>query len=350
MTTIMSNALGRHMESEIRQQPELYERILTTGKPEIERVAAAIAETNPRFVLLIARGTSDHAALYAKYLVETRLALPAGLASPSATTVYDAHPRMEGVVCIAISQSGESPDVVMSTTRAGEQGAVTLAITNEPDSDLARAATYHLPLMAGDEAAVAATKTYTAELLTSLLLVDALAGHHSLAYPELPDQANAALRLDEQVAEVAARYQFVHHLLVTSRGYNSATASETALKLMEAARVPAHAFSGADLMHGPMAMVDRGFPVIAISPKGPGGEAMKPALERLTERGADLLLVGDTNGATVTGPVIRLPPSAEHISPLLAIIPMQLLALELALQRGYDPDQPSGLSKVTKTV
>ncbi|HEV3312261.1 MAG TPA: SIS domain-containing protein [Chloroflexota bacterium] len=338
------------MESEIRQQPELYDHILTTGKPEIERVAAAIAETNPRFVLFIARGTSDHAALYAKYLVETRLGLPAGLASPSATTVYDAHPRMEGVLCIAISQSGESPDVVMSTTRAGEQGAVTLAITNDPESDLARAAAHRLPLMAGHETAVAATKTYTAELLTSLLLVDALAGRQPAGYPELPGQARAALMLDQEVADIAARYRFVHHLLVTSRGYNSATASETALKLMEAARVPAHAFSGADLMHGPMAMVDRGFPVIAISPKGPGGEAMKPALERLTDQGADLLLVGDANGAIITGPVIPLPPSAEYVSPLLAIIPLQLLALELARQRGFDPDQPVGLTKVTKTV
>jgi glucosamine--fructose-6-phosphate aminotransferase (isomerizing) len=343
---------GELMATEIREQPDVFTRILRDGIEPIRRVAAAIGARRPRFVLSVARGTSDHAALYAKYLVETRLALPAGSASPSTMTVYDAHPAMTDVLVIAVSQSGGSPDLVEPVVRARAGGAITLAVTNSPTSPLAAAAEFHLDVLAGPERAVAATKSYTAELLTLYLLVEALAGG-DLGAPELaalPGRAQAVLAREEEVARLAVRYHFAEQIVLTARGYNFPTALEAALKLMETSYLVCHAFSGADLLHGPLAVIDRGFPVVAIAPAGKGGEALRPVLERLRERGADTLVAGDPmlcELGTVRLPLEELGP--EALSPALAIIPLQQLAWHLARERGGDPDQPRGLRKVTET-
>jgi glutamine---fructose-6-phosphate transaminase (isomerizing) len=336
------------MRAEIHEQPAVYERILGTGRKAIAEVAAAIRRREPRFVLFAARGTSDHAALYGKYLVEARLGLPAGLASPSTTTLYDSRPRMEGVLLIAVSQSGSSPDVAQATERARDGGATTVAITNDRGSKLGDVAEFHIGLRAGEELAVAATKTYTAELLTLFLLLETLGAGEVGDAASLPHLAANLLEIEPLVESTVTRYRFADQLLVTSRGYNFPTALESALKLVEAAQIPAHAFSGADLMHGPMAMVDRGFPVVVIAPDGPGSESMRPVLQILDERRADVLLVGEA--LAIGRPVIPLPTVPEHLSPMLAIIPMQLFALHLARNRGFDPDRPSGLTKVTRTV
>lgn len=342
--------LGRYMEAEIGEQPAAFERILRNAGPHAEEVTEAIRSRSPRFVVLTARGTSDHAALYAKYLVETHLGLPAGLASPSTTTLYDANPNMRDVLFIAVSQSGESPDIVLSTERARRNGAVTVAITNNQTSPLQDSAEYHLDLLAGKELAVAATKSYTAELLSMLMLVDSLAGRPLTEFDRLPHQAAALVALTPEIASMAERYRFADHLLVTGRGYNYPTALEAALKLTETCGISAHAFSGADLLHGPMAMIGRGFPTIAIMPSGAGADAMTPVLNALVDKGADVLIVGDGQDARLCGAVIPLPGCPEFISPILAIIPMQIFALTMARKRGLDPDKPKGLSKVTRTV
>lgn len=338
------------MASEIRQQPEVFRRILGSGRQEFERVAASIRDRNPRFVLFAARGTSDHAALYAKYLVETLLGMPAGLISPSTMTVYGARPRLEGGLFIAVSQSGKSPDLIEPMVRAREGGALTLAVTNVPDSPLAREAELGLDVMAGSERAVAATKTYTAELLTLYLLLSSLDHGADPAVELLPEMAERVLGADVDVGRLAARYRFAEQMVITARGYNYPTAQEGALKLMETSYLVAHAFSGADLLHGPMAMIDRGFPVIAVAPAGAGSEALRPVLERLQELGADTLLVGDPELAplaTVCLPLTERSP--EVLSPLLAILPLQQLAWHLARERGQDPDSPRTISKVTET-
>lgn len=341
---------GAIMAAEIAEQPSVLDRIVRDGRPEIMRVARAVREERPRFVLFVARGTSDHAALYAKYLVETRLGLPAGLASPSTMTVYDARPDLRDVLVVAVSQSGASPDLLEPLTRARAGGALTLAVTNAPDSPLAQAAEHHLDILAGPERAVAATKTYSAELLTLYLLVEGLAGRDGADADLLPERARDLLGREEEVARLAVRYRFADQLVVTARGYNYPTAREAALKLMETSYIVAHAFSGADLLHGPVAMIDRGFPVIAIVPGGPGSDAMTPVLERLREGGADTLVVGDPAflplgrvglGLADLGP--------EHLTPILAILPIQHLAWHLARERGTDPDQPRGIHKVTST-
>jgi fructoselysine-6-P-deglycase FrlB-like protein len=235
---------GELMAAEIREQPEVFARILQDGQSRIASVAAAVRARGPRFVLFIARGTSDHAALYAKYLVETQLGLPAGLTSPSTMTVYDAHPTMQNVLVIAVSQSGSSPDLVTPLERARAGGAITVAMTNAPDSALAQAAEFHLNVLAGPERAVAATKSYTAELLTLYLFIAFLAGRDGAEAGVLPAHAAAILARHEEVEALAMRYRFAEQIVVTARGYNYATAREVALKLMETSYLIAHAFSG----------------------------------------------------------------------------------------------------------
>jgi glucosamine--fructose-6-phosphate aminotransferase (isomerizing) len=341
---------GQHMAEEIREQPAVLERILIDGLAEIRDVARHISRRNPRFALFVARGTSDHAALYAKYLVETRLGWAAGLVSPSTMTVYDASPRLTDVLFVAVSQSGGSPDLIEPMHRARAAGAVTVAVTNAPGSALAKAAEYHLDVRAGVERAVAATKSYTAELLTLFLLLDCLSGSDGEEARPLPERARQVLALEPEVGRISPRYRFAEQLVITARGYNYPTAREAALKLMETSYIVAHAFSGADLLHGPMAMIDRGFPVIAIAPGGAGSAALLPVLERLRSTGADTLVVGDRESGLLGTVTLPLDESElEVLSPILAILPLQQLAWHLALERGEDPDQPRGLTKVTRT-
>ena len=279
------------MLGEIAEQPAMFARIVAE-RAAIRDVAAAVAKAQPRFVLLAARGTSDHAALYAKYLLEIRLGLPAGLASPSTMTQYGARPDLRGALLISVSQSGASPDLVESLTTARECGALTLAITNSPTSDLTRAAELHLDVGAGPELAVAATKSYTAELLTLFLLTDAWSGGNAAAATVLADHAAATLANDGPVDALAATLLNVERMVVTGRGYSFPSALETALKLMETSYVAAQAFSGADLMHGPMAMLQESSAVLAFVNHGIGGRAMQPVLQRLRELDTSLTTIG----------------------------------------------------------
>jgi glutamine---fructose-6-phosphate transaminase (isomerizing) len=331
------------MAAEIAEQPTVLAGLL--AEPEmLQEAGARIAAAPPRFVLIAARGTSDHAALYAKYLAEVRMQLPVGLASPSALTVYGAAPDMREVLFVAVSQSGRSPDLIDSLTVARRHGALSLAVTNDLDSPLAHAAELAVSIRAGAERAVAATKTYTAELLALYLL---FAGSEAGAEAApLPDAAAATLDLlsDDRLAEQAARLHGSERIVVTARGYSYATAREAALKLMETSYVSAQAFSGADLLHGPLAMVDESVPVIAISSPGRGGDAMAPVLDRLAALGARVLRV--SSGADLPIAAEGIP---EHLLPILEILPLQRLAWRLALDRGVDPDRPRGLAKVTQT-
>ena len=299
-------------------------------------------------MLLAARGTSDHAALYAKYLIEIGLGLPVGLVSPSTLTAYDARPALRDVLWLTVSQSGGSPDLVRSTEVARACGAFTVAITNAASSPVAAAAERHVDVLAGPERAVAATKSYTSELLALWLLVDAWAGGHGSAARSLPELASQVLERP-LAREIAPRYRFVERLVVTARGYAYATAREAALKMMETSYLSAHAFSGADLLHGPLAMIDEDRPVIAVVPDGPGGESLEPVLGRLRERSADVLVVGETALAPWAAAALPLPRTEERLAPILQIMPLQQLAHAMAVARGRDPDRPRGLRKVTET-
>lgn len=341
---------GATMAAEIAEQPQVLSRLLADGLEPIRQVASRIVEDRPRFVLLAARGTSDHAALLAKYLIETRIGLPVGLVSPSTLTVYGSQPDYSDVLWISVSQSGGSPDLVESASRAGAAGALTLAVTNAPGSPLAEASSEHVDVCAGPERAVAATKSYTAQLLALWLLVDAWAGGDGSSAAAVPDAASAVVERADGL-RVASRYRFVERLVTTGRGFAYPTAREAALKLMETSYLAAHAFSSADLMHGPLAMIDEDRPVIAVVPYGEGGAAMQPVLDRLAESGADLLVVGDRERAPSAADAVWLPTDLrEDIAPVVQIIPLQQLAYAMAIARGYDPDAPRGLRKVTETL
>ena len=341
------------MLAEIRQQPEVLQRILDEGWPEILRTADALREQDIRLVFIAARGTSDNAALYAKYLFEVLLGLPVSLASPSAFTLYESGMYLDGALAIGVSQSGESKDVLQTLRRAGELGAATLSITNDSGSSLASQASWHFDLRTGAEESVAATKTYTAELLVLYLLVRALQGEKTP--PEdaskLPQSCSETLELGWEGAQ---RYRYAEYMVVTSRGYNLATANEAALKLMETTYMVAQPFSAADLRHGPFAMIDRGFPVLAVIPPGPPRQGMMEIVGALAERGAELLVIGDAEACQRSAACFTVPEtvpnaSCEELSPILHAIPAQLLAHELARLKRTDPDAPRGLSKVTET-
>ncbi|WP_129844151.1 SIS domain-containing protein [Streptomyces sp. RFCAC02] len=340
------------MAAEIAEQPAVLRRLLAEGAPAIRATAGRIAARAPRFVLLTARGTSDNAALYAKYLLEIRLGKPCGLTSMSTTTAYEAAQDLTDCLVITVSQSGGSPDLVASTRAAREAGAITLAVTNNAESPLARAAEYHIDVLAGPERALPATKTYTAELLALHLFVEGLRGADGAAAArDLPDLAEAVLARGDEVRRLAARYRFADRMVLTSRGYGYPTAKEAALKLMETSYIPALSYSGADLLHGPLAMVDNVSPVIAIVTDGRGGEALQPVLDRLRDRGADLVVIGPKTQVEAASAGFELPTAGvpEELQPILEILPLQLLALEVTLARGQDPDAPRALAKVTET-
>jgi glucosamine--fructose-6-phosphate aminotransferase (isomerizing) len=342
---------GRIMAREMAEQPDVLRRILDEGAPRIRQVAQEVAVRKPRFVLLTARGTSDNAALYAKYLLEIRLGLPCGLTSMSTTTAYGARPDLTDVLVVTVSQSGGSPDLVASTRAAREAGAITVAVTNNPDSPLAAVSEYHVDIMAGPEKALPATKTYTASLLALYLFVEGLRGGDGAAAKALPDLAEQLLARQDEVRALASRYRFAERMVITSRGYGYPTAREAALKLMETSYIPALAYSGADLLHGPLAMVDNVSPVIAVVTAGKGGAALQPVLDRLRGRGADLVVIGPAGQVEQASAGFVLPVEGvpEELQPILEILPLQLLAYEVTIARGQDPDAPRALAKVTET-
>ena len=340
---------GALMAEEVAAQPGVLGG-LVTHRNEIAAVAARVAAARPRFALLAARGSSDHAALYAKYLIEVLLQLPAGLVSPSTTTLYGAEPDLTDVLWISVSQSGGSPDLVEATDAARKRGALTVAVTNTPGSSLNEAAELSVDVRAGRELAVAATKTYTATLLGLYLLVDAIRGgdgHHADAIGELTQSTldNAGPPADD----AALRFRYVERMVTTGRGYSLASALEAALKLAETSYLAARAYSGADLLHGPVAALDSETGVLAVTSKGKGGNAMRDALRAVHERGADVLAIGSAAAEVPATTRIAIPATAEEVAPILEILPVQRLALALSLARGADPDQPRGLSKVTRT-
>jgi glucosamine--fructose-6-phosphate aminotransferase (isomerizing) len=335
------------MAAEVAEQPAVFDS-LVARRGDFAHVAELVAARRPRFALLAARGSSDHAALYAKYLIEVLLELPAGLVSPSTTSLYGARPDLTDVLYLSVSQSGGSPDLVAATEAARAQGALTVAVTNTPASPLSDAAELSVDIKAGDELAVAATKTYTATLLSLYLLVDAVRGGSGSAVAGIGELAATALAAP--IEEAVERYRDIERMVTTGRGYSSATAAEAALKLAETSYLAARAYSGADLLHGPVAAIDAGTGVVAVTSKGHGGNAMRDVVAAVRARGADVLAVGSASADMPAGLRIDVPETAEEVAPILEVLPLQRLTLALSLARGGDPDQPRGLSKVTRTL
>ncbi|HEV2689548.1 MAG TPA: SIS domain-containing protein [Bryobacteraceae bacterium] len=343
------------MLDEIREQPAALERTLQAERKAIEQLRTLLARDRPRLILLAARGTSDNAAQFGRYLLEITTGIPVSLAAPSIFTLYKASFQFDGVLVIALSQSGESTDTNLVLERAREQGARTIGVTNEASSTLARIAEHPFLVHAGREQSVAATKTYTGQLLMLYLLAYALGGKISLGdLARLPEWASRALSLEQQIARDAERYRFMDHALVVGRGLNYANAFEFALKLMETCYVIAERFSSADLLHGPIAMVEASFPAFLFAPPGVTWPGMREMLEKLGQLKAHTLLITDRSNpeALALGKhTIELPVTLEEIfTPIPYIIPAQLFAACLAREKGLNPDQPRTISKVTRTM
>ena len=350
------------MLAEIHQQPAALEKTLAGAVKAAERLKKAIERRRPRLVVLAARGTSDNAALFGRYLLEISTGVPVSLAAPSIFTLYQARVDLEDALVVAISQSGESTDTNLVLERARDLGALTLGITNSPSSTLAKLPEHRFLVRAGKERSVAATKTYTGQLMTLYLLAWALGAPIELDdLKRLPEAAEAALKLEPEIAERAQGYRYMRETVVVGRGLNYANAYEFALKLMETCYVVAERFSSADFLHGPIAMVETAFPVFLFCPAGPTWPSLKGMLEKLSGLGADTLAITDASNReaarlakraivlprklTARGP---LPP--EVYTPIPYIVPAQLFSGWLALEKGLNPDQPRALRKVTQTL
>lgn len=339
---------------EIMEQPAVLRQLIDLEYPRIREIARELHGHNFHTVLIAARGTSDNAATYAKYLFGSMNRLPVALAAPSLYTIYHTPPKLRDTLVIGISQSGMSPDIVAVIEEARRQGMPTLAITNTPESRLAQASWRVITCRAGEERSVAATKTYTAELMALALLSVALAEDEARLQQvkSIPDAVAATLELGEMIAARAERYRYMTHCVVIGRGYNYATAFELALKLKELTYVGTTPYSSADFLHGPIAVVEPGFPVLAIATQGRVLADMRQLLHELRARQAELLVISDDAPTLqhVQTPIHLPVPVEEWLSPITAIVPGQLLAYHLALAKGLDPQSPRGLRKVTETL
>lgn len=341
------------LKKEISEQDEVLRRLLANEWENIQQIAAAIHEYNPRYILIAARGTSDNAARYGQYLFGARNGLQIALATPSLFTQYKQTPRLDGALVIGISQSGQSPDIVSVITEGQRQGVMTLAITNDSNSPLAKAAAYNIHLHAGEEKAVAATKTYTASLMALAMLSTALAGDEERyqALQAVPGYVTSVLNAAQETIQKAERYRYMDECVVNSRGYNYATAFEFAIKMKELTYVLAEPYSTADFQHGPVALVEQGFPVMAIVPEGILANELIDLLKEVKERGAELIVISAIDEALALAQT-KLPIPAgipEWLSPLVAIVPGQLFALGLTMAKGHNIDQPRNIHKVTLT-
>ncbi|MBC7228508.1 MAG: SIS domain-containing protein [Thermoflexales bacterium] len=342
-----------YLEQEILEQPEVLGRLMEQEKGTVETIARAIRERQPRFAVLVARGSSDNAARYGQYLLGAVNGLPVALATPSLFTLYRRPPRLGDALVIAVSQSGQSPDIVAVVEEGRRQGALTLAVTNDPVSPLAQAAELLIPLHADAERSVAATKTYTASLFALGMLSAALAGDAGMfaALQTVPEAIRQVTSSAPDICRASERYRYMEACVVVSRGYNYATAHEIALKLKELTYVLAEPYSSADFRHGPVALVEKGFPVIAIVPEGAVTAEMVDFLRRLREWEAELVVISAREeGLSLAQTPLPLPAGIpEWLSPMVAVVPGQLFALGLTQARGLNPDQPRGLQKVTRT-
>jgi len=342
------------LRSEILEQPAVLARLLESQREVVEEVARAIRARGVRFVLLAARGTSDHAGLYAKYLWGAVNRLPVALAAPSLFGLYQRPPVLEEALVVGISQSGQSPDIVGVVAEGRRQGALTLVITNAPDSPLAQVGDMVVDIGAGEERAVAATKTYTAQLMAVAMLSAALEGSDARweALERVPAMVEQALGLETGVERATERYRYMERCVVLGRGYNYATAFEWALKIKELTYVIAESYSSAEFLHGPIAILEPGFPVLAVAPTGGVYADMLSLLRELTDgRRAELVVVSNGEEAlSLAQTPLPLPGDLpEWISPLVGIVPAQLFCYYLTRTKGYDTERPRGLRKVTLT-
>lgn len=340
------------LEQEIQEQASVLERLLDEQWAHVAQIVAAIKAFDPAYVLIAARGTSDNAARYAQYVLGGKAHLPVALSTPSLHTLYETPPNLAKGLVIGISQSGQAEDVRRVLADAREQGALTISVTNYDNSPMAQTAAHHIPLCAGEELSIAATKTYTAQLTVMAMLGALLSGDSTLLgeLRQLPGWMQATLDFSEEIAGWAERYRYMTHFAAIGRGYNYPTAFEISLKIKELTYVIGEGYSEADFRHGPIATIMPELPVIIVAPQGQTTPAMRDLLAKLSEKRAELLVISNDDDALKPATkAMRIANLPEWLSPIVGVVPGQVLAMNLALVRGYPVDKPYGLTKVTIT-
>mgnify|MGYP003577523362 CR=1 FL=1 len=339
------------MLQEIAEQPAVLERTIAAEREKLTKLGDFLRQKDVDLIVLVARGSSDNAALFGRYLLEVTTGIPVSLTAPSVFTLYNAKLRLNRAVVIGVSQSGEGTDINHVLESAKSSGAFTIAITNESESTMAKLADETLLIHAGREKSVAATKTYTGQMLHFYMLASAM-GDKRIDYHKIPDFAQKALELQPEIEKIVQRYTFMENCVVVGRGMNYGNSYELALKLMETCYVVAERFSSADFFHGPLAIVERRFPVVLFAPTGVTQKSNVDLLNRLHELHADCLsITNDEKIAGLSSRSILMPKELdEFLSPIPFIIPAQLFAAHLSEAKGINPDAPRSLAKVTQTL
>jgi glutamine---fructose-6-phosphate transaminase (isomerizing) len=341
------------MLQEIAEQPAALEKTIAEERDKITRLGQSLKQRDLDLIVLVARGSSDNAALFGRYLLEITTGIPVSLSAPSVHTVYRAKLDMRRALVIGVSQSGEGEDINRVLQNARDGGAFTIGITNEPLSSMVKLVDETLLMHGGKERSVAATKTFTGQMMLFYMLAAVLGDRvRAIEYENVPEFAKRALEQKPAIVELVQRYIFMENCVVVGRGLAYANAYEFALKLMETCYVVAERFSAADFLHGPVAMIERHFPVILFAPPGVMLQGTKDLIDRLRELSADTLVItGDLDTAAKCTRSIIMPREIdEFLAPIPYIIPAQLFAALLAEAKGLDPDKPRSLSKVTRTL
>ena len=346
--SLANNSLGAVMASEISETPQVFSRILS-NLAAFEPIKDILTANKISSILILARGTSDNAAHFLKYLVETKLGLPCGLTSPSSVTIYDAELHYQGVLVVALSQSGQSPDLVAFANSAKRAGAKLISLTNDANSPLAKAADHHLDLQAGAELAVAATKSYSAQLLTSYLLVATWA-KLSINGDSLIAEAEKLVNNAALVSQAVDACNRENETVVLGRGFAYPNAREAALKIQETCKVSVQGLSTADYLHGPISALTPQTQVFILAPAHLPMNSISEATTRIRAITGRIFWVGN-GGSPEAGDIVILGSNCrdEMESTIVDAISLQRFSLEFAKKSGFDPDAPVGLSKVTLT-
>ena len=339
------------MLREITEQPEVLEKTIRAESGKYAKLKTFLRARDVDLIVLVARGSSDNAALLGRYLLEITTGIPVSLSAPAVYTLYKADLKLSRALVVGISQSGEGVDINQVLEAAKKSGAFTLGITNEAASTMAKIVDETLLIHAGREKSVAATKTYTGQMLHFYLLASILSDE-KIEFEKIPQFTSQALELKPQIEELVQRYVFMENCVVVGRGLNYGNAYEWALKLMETCYVVAERFSSADFFHGPLAIVERRFPVMLFSPQGVAAQSNLDLLKRLKDLHADSFsITNDQEIAALSSRTLLMPPEiTEFLSPIPFIVPAQLFAALLAEAKGLNPDAPRSLSKVTTTI
>lgn len=343
-----------HLYREITEQPIVVNRLIAESQQNIQVLSRVIINREIKHIYIAARGSSDNAGRYAQYLLGMQNQMNVTLGTPSLFSIYQKPPNLRDSLVLGISQSGKSPDLVEVLSEATRQGALTASITNDPESPMANYSQYIIPLHAGAELSLAATKTYTAELTAIAMLSNFLSNKKSIdpALSRLSGTIQSILDKQNEIKDLITRFQQMEHCVVIGRGINYSTVFEFSLKLKELTYTIAEPYSSADFLHGPIAMIQKGFPVFLIAPNGKTVEELQEFIFQITKRGG--VVIGISNVDKIldnSSCKIDFPKNVpEWLSPIVSIVPAQIFAMYLSAARGIDIDHPRGLEKVTETL